>query len=87
MSGREQRGQEIAAKPGIRKTPPGYIVPSQSGQGKYAVTDADALARCTCVISQNLSPRGFSKPFHHPEGRRSFSAYGILSTLSKSFSA
>ena len=39
------------------------------------------------VISQKVSPRGFSKPFHHPEGRRSFSAYGILSTLSKSFSA
>jgi hypothetical protein len=32
-------------------------------------------------------PQGFSKPFHHPEGRRLFSAYGILSTLSKSFLA
>jgi hypothetical protein len=32
-------------------------------------------------------PQGFSKPFHHPEGRPPFSAYGILSTLSKSFSA
>ena len=50
MNGREQRGQEIAAKPGIRKTPRGgYLVPSQSGQGKYAVTDADTQARCTCA--------------------------------------
>ena len=32
-------------------------------------------------------PQGFSKPFPHPGGRRLFSAYGILSTLSKSFSA
>ena len=31
-------------------------------------------------------PQGFSKPFPHPEGRPLFSAYGILSTLSKSFS-
>ena len=39
------------------------------------------------VISRNLSPRGFSKPFPHPEGRPLFSAYGILTTLRKSFSA
>ena len=32
-------------------------------------------------------PQGFSKPFPHPGGRPLFSAYGILSTLSKSFSA
>ena len=49
MDARKQRGQEIAAQNRIRKTTGGYLVPSQSGQGKYAVTDADAPApRCTC---------------------------------------
>ena len=47
--GRKERGQAIAAKPGIRKTPKGYIVPSQSGQGKYAVmVDGDKATTCTC---------------------------------------
>lgn len=49
MNGREQRGQEIAAKPGIRKTPRGYIVPSQSGQGKYAVIVDGDKRTCTCA--------------------------------------
>lgn len=49
MDARKARGQEIAAKGSIRRTPKGYIVPSQSGQGKYAVTDAETpTARCTC---------------------------------------
>ena len=49
-TGRQQRGRAIAAKQGIRKTPRGYIVPSQSGAGKYAVTGADAeTPRCTCA--------------------------------------
>jgi transposase len=49
MDGRKERGRAIAAQNKIRKTPRGgYLVPSQSGQGKYAVTDADAQARCTC---------------------------------------
>jgi len=37
------------------------------------------------VISQKGSPRGFSKPFHHPEVRRAFSAYDITGTRSNSF--
>ena len=45
--GRKERGQQIAAGNKIRKTPRGYLVPSQSGFGKYAVTDADSsLPRC-----------------------------------------
>ena len=49
MDARKARGQEIAAQKRIRKTTGGYLVPSQSGQGKYAVTDAEApTARCTC---------------------------------------
>ena len=49
MDARKARGQEIAAQKRIRKTTGGYLVPSQSGQGKYAVTDAEApAARCTC---------------------------------------
>lgn len=49
MDARKARGQEIAAKGKIRRTTGGFLVPSQSGQGKYAVTNADApAARCTC---------------------------------------
>ena len=29
---------------------------------------ADGAPLPTCVISQKVSPRGFSKPFHHPRG-------------------
>ena len=49
MDGRKTRGQAIAAKGSIRKTAGGYFVPSQSGQGKYGVTNAETpAARCTC---------------------------------------
>src|SRR5712692_2208201 len=34
---RQQRGAAIAAQKQIRKTTGGYLVPSQSGRGKYAV--------------------------------------------------
>jgi transposase len=48
--GREQRGMAIATQTqnGIRRTPRGYIVPSQSGQGKYAVIVNGDKATCTC---------------------------------------
>ena len=48
MDGRKARGQEIAAKGSIRRTPKGYIVPSQSGQGKYAVIVDGDKPTCTC---------------------------------------
>ncbi|MGH7331868.1 MAG: SWIM zinc finger family protein [Candidatus Rokuibacteriota bacterium] len=44
---RKQRGMAIATQK-IRKTPKGYIVPSQSGQGKYAVVVDGDKATCTC---------------------------------------
>ena len=44
---RKQRGMVIATQT-IRKTPKGYIVPSQSGQGKYAVIVDGDKATCTC---------------------------------------
>ena len=37
MDGRRERGIEIAKQYRIRQTPRGWIVPSQSGAGKYAV--------------------------------------------------
>ena len=46
--GRKQRGVAIAALNRIRKAPKGYIVPSQSGQGKYAVVVDGDKATCTC---------------------------------------
>jgi transposase len=46
--GRKQRGMVIATQKQIRKTPKGYIVPSQSGQGKYAVVVDGDKATCTC---------------------------------------
>ena len=45
---RKQRGAEIAKQNCIRRTPKGYIVPSQSGQGKYAVVVNGDTATCTC---------------------------------------
>jgi hypothetical protein len=49
--GRKQRGMAIATQTqsGIRRTPKGYIVPSQSGQGKYAVIVDGYKATCTCA--------------------------------------
>ena len=44
---RKQRGMAIATQT-IRKTPKGYIVPSQSGAGKYAVIVDGDKATCTC---------------------------------------
>jgi transposase len=46
--GRKERGQQIAAENRIRRTPRGYLVPSQSGQGKYAVILDGDKASCTC---------------------------------------
>jgi hypothetical protein len=48
MDGRKERGQQIAAQNSIRKTPRGYIVPSQSGKGKYAVVVSGDKPSCTC---------------------------------------
>lgn len=49
MDARKARGQEIAAKGNIRKAPRGYLVPSQSGQGKYAVVVVNEHGHsCTC---------------------------------------
>lgn len=45
---RKQRGLAIATQQRISKTPRGYIVPSQSGQGKYAVVVDGNKATCTC---------------------------------------
>jgi len=46
--GRKARGQQIAAKGSIRRTPKGFIVPSQSGFGKYAVIVEGTTELCTC---------------------------------------
>ncbi len=46
--GRKQRGAEIAAQNKIRHTPNGYLVPSQSGWGKYAVIVEGPKPKCTC---------------------------------------
>mgnify|MGYP001592175605 CR=1 FL=1 len=49
MSGREQRGLEIAARCKVVRRGQGWSVPSQSGQGKYTVTGIGAqMPRCTC---------------------------------------
>lgn len=48
MDGRQERGQEIAAKGSIRKTTGGYLVPSQTGRGKYAVVVNGDDPTCTC---------------------------------------
>jgi transposase len=48
MDGRKERGRQIAAQNSIRKTPKGYLVPSQSGKGKYAVIVSGAKPTCTC---------------------------------------
>jgi uncharacterized protein (DUF2461 family) len=45
---RKQRGMVIATQQQIRRTPKGYLVPSQSGQGKYAVIVDGDKATCTC---------------------------------------
>jgi transposase len=47
MDGREQRGLEIAARARVIRRGSGWSVPSQSGAGKYTVTDGPA-PRCTC---------------------------------------
>jgi transposase len=47
--GRKQRGMEIATQKQIRRTTRGWLVPSQSGQGKYAVAlGGEDGPRCTC---------------------------------------
>ena len=46
--GRKERGQQIAAQNKIRHTPNGYLVPSQSGWGKYAVIVEGPKPKCTC---------------------------------------
>src|SRR5712691_13169273 len=46
--GRKERGQQIAAQNRIRHTPNGYLVPSQSGWGKYAVIVEGPKPKCTC---------------------------------------
>jgi len=48
MDARKERGRAIAAKGNIRKAPRGYLVPSQSGQGKYAVVVNEHGHSCTC---------------------------------------
>src|SRR5713226_6777211 len=45
---RKARGAVIA-KQQIRRTPKGYLVPSQSGQGKYAVIMDGDKPSCTCA--------------------------------------
>ena len=45
---RKARGAEIAKQNRIRKAPKGYLVPSQSGQGKYAVIVDGDKPSCTC---------------------------------------
>jgi len=47
MDGRRERGIEIAKQYRIRQTPRGWIVPSQSGAGKYAVVMGESPS-CTC---------------------------------------
>src|SRR5262245_27471568 len=47
MDGRQARGVEIAKQARIRKAGKGYIVPSQSGMGKYAVMLGERPS-CTC---------------------------------------
>lgn len=48
MTDREQRGQSIAALSRIEKRGTDWIVPSQSGKGKYTVRLATDGPRCTC---------------------------------------
>ena len=47
MDGRQQRGLEIAARSKVVRQGSGWLVPSQSGPGKYTVT-GDASPRCSC---------------------------------------
>ena len=48
MNPREQRGLEIAAKLKISKNKTGWIVPSQTGSGKYTVSFKGEIPKCTC---------------------------------------
>src|ERR1700751_4289941 len=48
MNPREQRGLEIAAKFKIHKNKKSWIVPSQSGSGKYTVDFTGEIPKCTC---------------------------------------
>lgn len=48
MDGRQLRGMEIAVAKRIKKQGEGWLVPSQSKQGRYAVTRMEAGYRCTC---------------------------------------
>src|SRR5206468_12907515 len=48
MDPRQQRGLEIATQFRVRRTIGGWVVPSQSGSGKYAVI-MSATPTCTCL--------------------------------------
>jgi transposase len=48
MNAREQRGQYLAAHLAIQAKGQHWIVPSQSGNGKYTVNFKDAIPHCTC---------------------------------------
>ena len=47
-NGRQQRGLEIAARFRVRRTIGGWLVPSQSGSGRYTVVMGEAPT-CTCL--------------------------------------
>jgi len=53
MEAREQRGIELAERMRIKQDGERWIVPSASGDGRYAVSLAEQ--RCTCV-SGNQGP-------------------------------
>ena len=57
-TGRQQRGMAIAAITRIDKGKLGYIVPSQSGNGKYVVAiDDEAAPYCTCPDFERRNAR------------------------------
>ena len=80
-------GRAVTGMAGGRCRPRGRARPSTGlGHRRAMPTPPTGPAAARPVISQKLSPRGFSKPFHHPEGRRLFSIYDILRTPIKTFS-
>lgn len=48
IAGREQRGLAIAATCKLRKKGPVWVVPSQSGKGKYTVVPDNSTPHCSC---------------------------------------
>jgi hypothetical protein len=62
-----------------------WVTPRGTDKSKLFSTITHQF-RARLSFSQKVSPRGFSKPFHHPGGAGSRSAYDIVSPLSKLFS-